>query len=151
MKMMTIVLSTFDFRIPENEKALEKALHKVITSIKGTLFLRFHKVEPMFRTISLQLCQLLNIFPWFSMITFTTIYLPNLGQLLTIPPQLGHPISLNFHKVIKSYQHYSGGIYRYLLNSFQNQNGGNLEEAAKKVREFLNPLSRFQRPRVSRH
>ena len=38
MKMMTIVLSTFDFRIPENEKALEKALHKVITSIKGTLF-----------------------------------------------------------------------------------------------------------------
>jgi len=25
--------------------------------------------------------------------------------------QLGHPISLNFHKVIKSYQHYSGGIY----------------------------------------
>ena len=65
MKMMTIVLSTFDFRIPENEKALEKALHKVITSIKGTLFLRFHKVEPMFRTISLQSCQLLNIFPWF--------------------------------------------------------------------------------------
>jgi len=41
-----------DETIPENEKALEKALHK-----------------------------------------------------------LGHPISLNFHKVIKSYQHYSGGIY----------------------------------------